>query len=235
MEATCIRCHQTVVEGNTFCPACGLPQLVYNADSGAAQGQAERGAGAPRDASVVDWKPAMRAAFLLAIPAGLLSNVFSPVSALGVFFVAGAAAWAVAWYVRGSEGTAWITIGAGARIGLVTGLMAAWLAFGVSGGALFVQRYMLHNVGQTDQAYRDYVSRAFEDAVRQSMSQVAAGDAAQVHAAMVQMESMFLSPWGRAASMGVGLTVYSTLLLFFAVGGGALGARMLARLRPPPL
>ena len=33
MEITCNRCHQTVRAENCFCPACGLPQLVYSADA----------------------------------------------------------------------------------------------------------------------------------------------------------------------------------------------------------
>ena len=87
---------------------------------------------------MVDWKPAMRSALLLAVPAGLLSSGLSPVGFFGLFWMAAASAWAVALYVRG-QAPAWVTIGAGARIGLVTGLLAAWLAFTVSGSVLFVE------------------------------------------------------------------------------------------------
>ncbi len=235
MEITCIRCHQTLVDGNTFCPSCGLPQLVYSADAATPPGQPDRWSDVARDASMVDWKPAMRAAFLLAIPAGILSSASSPVSFFGIFWMAAAAAWTVVLYVRGGEGTAWITMGAGARIGLVTGLIAAWLAFTVSGGALFVQRYMLHNVGQTDEAYREYITRSFEATAQQSFSQLSPGEISQVKAQWAAMESMVLSPWGHAGMMTVGLTAYSIFLLFFAVGGGALGARLLARMRRPQL
>src|ERR1700733_3888890 len=136
MEITCHRCHQTVQVEDCFCPACGLPQLVYTADPASGQAQAERWTEAARDASMVEWKPAMRFALLLAVPAGLLSSGLSPLGLFGLFWMAAAAAWAVVLYVRG-QGPAWITIGAGARIGLVTGLLAAWLAFSISGGTLF--------------------------------------------------------------------------------------------------
>ena len=35
MEITCNRCHQTVQAEDLFCPACGLPQLVYTTESAA--------------------------------------------------------------------------------------------------------------------------------------------------------------------------------------------------------
>ena len=109
-----------------------------------------------RDAGTVDWKPALRAALLLAVPAGLLSS-----GSRRWAFWAGldgcAAAWAVVLYMR-SQRPAWITIGAGARIGLVTGLLAGWLAFAVSGGALFVERFVLHQSSQIDCGMEDRVA-----------------------------------------------------------------------------
>src|SRR5580693_3971344 len=115
MEITCKRCHQTIQAENCFCPTCGLPQLVYAPDSANSQAPADRWTEAVRDASMVDWKPAMRSALLLAVPAGLLSSGLSPVGFFGLFWMAAAAAWAVALYVRG-QAPAWVTIGAGARI-----------------------------------------------------------------------------------------------------------------------
>src|ERR1700721_2244636 len=96
MEITCKRCHQPVLAENCFCPACGLPQLVYAPDAPNGQAQAGRWTDAVRDASMVDWKPSMRSALLLAVPAGLLSSGLSPVGFFGFFLVAPAAPWAVA-------------------------------------------------------------------------------------------------------------------------------------------
>ena len=96
MEITCNRCHQAVEVENCYCPACGLPQLVYGADAPAGQSQPVRWDEAVPDASSVDWKPALRAALLLAIPAGVLSFGLSAVGLLGFVWMAVAGAWAVA-------------------------------------------------------------------------------------------------------------------------------------------
>jgi len=171
MEITCNRCHQAILAENCYCPACGLPQLVYTANDAAGQDQPERWPEATRDASMVDWKPAMRAALMLAVPAGLLSSALSPVGILGLFWMAAAAAWAVALYLR-TQRPAWITIGAGARIGLVTGLLAGWLAFGISGGALFVDRFVLHQTSQIDAEWKIRVDQS-QQMTQQLASQMA--------------------------------------------------------------
>ena len=132
MEITCTRCHQTIQAENCYCPVCGLPQLVYTAECAPGQGQPERWNEAVRDAGSVDWKPALRAALMLAVPAGLLCSMLSPVSIFGLLLMAAAAAWAVVLYVR-SQRPAWITIGAGARIGLVTGVLGGWTGCRITG------------------------------------------------------------------------------------------------------
>src|SRR5215472_3267752 len=146
METTCNRCHQPVDADSCYCPACGLPQLVYTSDATTPQGQQEKQVESFVDAGTVVWRPALRAAVLLAIPAGLLSSGISPAGVLGLLWMMAAAAWAVTIYVRGQR-TAWITAGAGARIGLVTGLIAGALAFSITGIALFVERFVLHRAG----------------------------------------------------------------------------------------
>ncbi|HEY6489768.1 MAG TPA: hypothetical protein VIY99_11640 [Terracidiphilus sp.] len=233
MEKTCIRCHQAVQTADCFCPSCGLPQLVYTADTENGQAPAERWTEAARDASMVEWKAAMRVAFLLALPAGLLSSGLSPVGVFGLFWMAAAAAWAVVLYVRG-QGPAWITAGAGARIGLVTGLLAAWLAFSISGGALFVQRFALHQSSQIDSEWKGRVDTS-QQLTQQWTSELEPADAAQAQSLRAQVQAWMLSPWGHAGIEVFGLAFNAVFLLFFAAGGGALGARMLARSRRPNL
>jgi len=229
MEITCNRCHQAVQPDNCFCPTCGLPQLVYSADSPDGQNVADRWTEAARDASMVEWRPAMRSALLLAIPAGLLSSGLSPVGFFGLFWMAAAAAWAVALYLRGRR-PAWITIGAGARIGLVTGLLAAWLAFAISGGALFVQRYALHQSGQIDSEWKSRVE-ASQEMTRQWTSGLEPSDLAEAQNLRTQVQNWMLSPTGHAGIETFSLAFNAIFLLFFAAGGGALGARLLARVR----
>jgi hypothetical protein len=232
MEITCNRCHQTVQPEDCYCPNCGLPQLVYAADGSPEQTQPEIWEKAVRDAGTIDWKPALRAALLMAIPAGLLSSGASPAGRLGLLWMASAAAWAVVIYMR-SQKPAWITLGAGARIGLVTGLLGSWLAFGVSGGALFVERFLLHQGGQIDAEYSSIFVGKFQQTVQQSLAGMGPADAAKAQAVYAGMLSWIMSPEGHAAMWAGSLAFSSLFLLLFAVCGGALGARIQARRRRP--
>src|SRR5215469_10953858 len=177
MEIACNRCHQPVDAESCYCPACGLPQLVYTAEGVPGLAQPER-AEVPRDAGSVNWKAALRAALLLAIPAGVLSCGISPVGILGLFWMSAAAAWAVTLYVRGQR-PAWITVGAGARIGLVTGLIAGAVAFSVSGGSLFVQRFVLHQAAVIDSEWKSRVD-ASNQLTQQFAAQMGVTDATQL-------------------------------------------------------
>lgn len=231
MELTCNRCHQTIETDDRYCPACGLPQLVYEGEGEAGESQTERRDGPVRDASMVDWKPALRAALLLAVPAGLLSSGLSPLGFFGLVWMAAAAAWAVTIYVRGQR-PAWITLGAGMRIGLVTGILAGWLAFSISGGTLFVERFVLHHASEIDTEWKNRVE-ASQQLTQQWTSSMAGADAAQAEAARKQVFQFMLSPEGHAGIEAFGFAANSLFLLFFAAGGGALGARMMARSRRP--
>ena len=232
MEVTCTRCHQTIQTENCYCPACGLPQLVYPENVPPGQTPPVRWDGTGRDAGSGDWKPALRAALLLAVPAGLLSSGVSPLGALGLIWMAIAAAWAVTLYMR-SRRPAWITLGAGVRIGLVTGLLAGWLAFGVSGSALFVQRFLLHQSSQIDGIYKTLVLDKFQEKAQQMLAGMGPSDAAQLQTQLAQIQGWMQLPEGHAGFWAFGLAFNSLFLLFFAAAGGALAARMLARARKP--
>jgi len=232
MEVTCTRCHQAVLAENCYCPACGLPQLVYPADAPIGQTPSEHWDGTVRDAGSVDWKPALRAALLLAVPAGLLTSGVSP---LGLLWMAIAAAWAVTLYKR-SQRPAWITLGAGARIGLVTGLLTGWLAFAISGGALFVQRFILHQSSQMDAQWKysaDASNQAALQMIQQWSSRLDAEGMARLQANQAGIHAMMLTPEGQAGNVTLGLIFSSVFLLLFAAAGGALGARLLARVSKP--
>lgn len=223
MEITCSRCHQTLLDGACYCPSCGLPQLVFTDDSGTGPGQTEPWIGAARDASTVNWRVAIRTSFMLAAPAGLLCSLFSPVSILGLFWMAAAAAWAVMLYVR-SQQPAWITIGAGARIGLVTGLFGGWTAACVSGLTLYAMRFLLHR-GQ-------FFDSFWENIVGPQMSQQWASMGVDPQTTALA-RAWLLSPEGRAGWVLCAILVLAFGLLLFAVAGGALGARLLVRRAGP--
>ena len=223
MEITCTRCHQAVLADNCYCPTCGLPQLLYSAENVPGQAPPEQFNEPIRDASTVDWKRAMRAALAVAVPAGLLCSLFSPVSIFGLLWMAVAAAWAVSLYLR-SQRPAWITIGAGARIGLVTGLLGGWMAAAASGVTLFVMRFILHEGKTLDDTWQTIIT----DQVAGQWT--AAGVDSQTIAAY---KTWLLSPEGRAGSMLSAILLLVTAQIFFAVGGGAIGARLQARNRRP--
>jgi DNA-directed RNA polymerase, subunit E'''' len=224
MEINCSRCHQAMQGDSCFCPVCGLPQLVYSADDAAAQSQPERWTEAVRDASSVAWKPALRSALLLAVPAGILSNMLSPVSILGMPIMAVAGAWVVLLYMR-SQRPAWITIGAGARIGLVTGILGGWTSAATTAITLFAMRFWLHQGKLYDDFWQASIKQVNQAWVSWGIDSQSIAD----------MQRMMLPPEGPAAFLVGELCMLAAMLLIFSVAGGAVGARLLARRRRPEI
>jgi hypothetical protein len=222
MELTCSRCHQAVQSGDCFCPVCGLPQLLYTSDGSAGPGQPERWGDTVRDASQVDWKPALRSALALAIPAGLFCSIPSPINIFGLLLMAGTGAWVVALYTR-NQRPAWITIGAGARIGLVTGVVGSWTSAAVTAGTLYAMRFWLHQGNVFDSFWQN---------VNQQVTQqwTTMGVDAQ---SMAILKAMMTSPEGRAGWVLGAIAFLMAALLLFATAGGALSAHFLARHRRP--
>jgi hypothetical protein len=220
MEVTCSRCHQTVQPEDCFCPYCGLPQLVYTAEGAAAPGQIERVGEPVRDAGTVDWKPALRLALMLAVPAGAICSMYSPAGILGLPLMAAAGAWAVALYMRGRR-PAWITIGAGARIGLVTGILGCWTAAFTTAISLYAMRFWLHQGPSIDDAWNAQISLSTQLLASWGV------DAQQI----AMNRAIMVSPEGHAGAMLLDTAVLAVILLGFSVAGGALGARFLGRPR----
>jgi hypothetical protein len=224
METTCSRCHQTVQAGTSFCPYCGLPQLVYNSETGTQEtDQPVQWNQAVRDASSVAWRPALRSSMALAIPAGVLSAFLWPVGIFGLLLMGAIGVWAVSLYMR-SQQPAWITIGAGARIGLVSGILGGWTSAATAAVALYAMRYWLHQGHIFDNFWESLINQQ----IAQQWS--AMGVDAQT---AVSLKALLLSPEGRAAWVlcTVGFLVLVSVL--FAMAGGALGARMSIRRRRP--
>jgi hypothetical protein len=225
MEITCNRCHQTVQAETCYCPVCGLPQLVYNADNPPEPGPPARWNETARDAGSVAWRPALRFALMLAVPSGMLCSILSPVGIFGLVLMGATGAWVVTLYMR-SQRPAWITTGAGARIGLVTGLLGGWTAAATTGVTLYVMRFWLHQGHVFDNFWQNFVG--------QQMTQqwTSMGVDAQT---IVLAKAWLLSPWGRAGWVLCAAGFLMAALLLVAVAGGALGARMHARSRRPQI
>jgi hypothetical protein len=231
MELTCSRCHQTVREGDCFCPVCGLPQLVYTGEGSTGQGQADQWIGAARDANQVDWKSALRAALALGIPAGLFCSIPSQIPILGLLLISGIAAWVVALYMR-KQRPAWITIGAGARIGLVTGILAGVISFAANSVTLFAQRYAFQQGSRIDSDWKAFVDMDLQLS-QQITGMIAPSDAAQAAVLRAQQQAWLMSPEGHAGMVVADLALASLFFIFFAASGGALCARVLGRSRKP--
>lgn len=167
----------------------------------------------------------MRSALMLAIPAGLLSSMLSPLSIFGMPLMAASAAWVVVLYVR-SQRPAWVTIGAGARIGLVTGLLGGWTAAATTGITLFAMRFWFHQGSFYDSLWQNLVN--------QQMSQQWASMGVDAQT-IAQMKAWLMPPEGRAGWLLAAIVLLTAVLLLFAVAGGALGARLVARSRRPEI
>ncbi len=211
---------------------CGLPQLMYQADAGAGAAQPERRMEPVRDAASIAWKPAMSVAAKLAVPVGVLLAIFflysivNESSFLGLLFLmAAAAAWVVAIYTRNQK-PAWITIGAGARIGLVTGILSAWTATAICGLLLYGARYWFNAGRFIDSFWTNSVNKLFSD-----FSSAFGFDASTA----ASLKTMMLTPQGRAEAFLSMTGELAAALLLFAIAGAALGARFLARPRPPEI
>ena len=220
MELTCSRCHQTVKPDDCFCPYCGLPQLVYSVDGSATLGQPERTGEPVRDAGSVNWRPALRFGLMLAIPTGALCSMYSPAGILGLPLMAAAGAWAVALYMRGRS-PAWITIGAGARIGLVIGILGGWTAAFTTAASLYAMRFWLHRGPAIDDAWTSQINLSTQMLASWGV------DAQQI----AMNRAIMISPEGHAGAMLLDTAVLALILLGFSVAGGALGARFLGRPR----
>jgi hypothetical protein len=146
--------------------------------------------------------------------------MLSPLSLLGLLLMGATAGWVVTLYTR-SHRPAWVTVGAGARIGFVTGVVGSWTAAAVSGFSLYATRFWLHQGNWLDSLWQDFVNQwqAQEAAVGADAQSVAV------------IKAMIISPEGRAGFVLFLIAFLVGTLVLFAVAGGALGARMLARAR----
>jgi hypothetical protein len=223
MEITCNRCHQAVLAENCYCPVCGLPQLVYATEDAGGQALPAQQSEAVQDAGTIEWKSALRVALMLAVPAGILCSLLSPVGIFGLIWMLVAAAWAVAIYVRNRR-PAWITTGAGARIGLVTGLIGGWVATATTGITLYSMRYFTGKGRVVDDFWQDFVSKQMVDQWTSMGVDTAT---------ILREKTWLLSAEGRAGFLLGAIILVATGLVFFGTAGGAMGARLLARTRRP--
>lgn len=214
-----------------------MPQLVYIEAESPVPAQedsvlqesngAARGLGV--QAGGIAWRPAVKFALLLSIPAALLCSGLIPLGqSLAMLWMTGAALWAVGLYFKRAR-PGRITMGAGARIGLVTGLFASWLTLSVNGVALWISRFLMHQGGEMDSLWATEVEKSLELS-KQMVGQMGMTSAQAAQSTQFS-KAWMLSAEGRA---GIALSTFlagAVFLVGFAMIGGALGARLLAQPR----
>jgi hypothetical protein len=164
MQEFCHRCGGDLPAGNgvtPFCPHCGSPQLYlqdYEQQTGAGDTDTTGALPPPRPRQV-EWKTAIRCAWLVAGIAAVLSLVSSRVEMVSpvtwLWTVSGSMI-TLALYQR-RRPAAWMDAGVGARIGVVVGLaLMTCFAVATAVGGL-VARYGLQNMAGFDAQLTDQV------------------------------------------------------------------------------
>jgi len=73
------------------------------------------------------------------------------------------------------------------------------MAFGISGGALFVERFVLHQPTQIDGLYKTLFLDTFQERAQQSIAGMARQMPRRCKAQLTQIQAWMLSPEGHAA------------------------------------
>lgn len=227
MEKICQRCQGELNPESNFCPACGLPQILYSNDEtpGPISQQPWHIGGI--DAGEVAWHPAMRIAFIVAVPAGIACAMATNYGPLKLIWMLLVASFVVALYVRRVQ-PPWITAGAGARIGLVSGIFTAGITFLATGIAFFSRRFFFGDGASMDANWSSYVDK-FQK-VYFNLVQQSTPDLATLASARNIVEWM-RKPEGHAGMELASLTILCVMLLLISMLGGILGARLSARSR----
>lgn len=220
MEQMCHRCGGTIHEAEPFCPHCGAPQLRYEAPeepAPAASAFATQRLGT-RSFDAVSWQDAIRAAGILAVPAGVLSALLG----FEVLWLLAGGMFAVSMYRRRTGILP--TRKMGWRIGMLLGLFAAVISAGFNASALLIQRYGFHQGAVIDQRFRDVI-----DSVMKMYAGFLSNSSPDMVTAAHQSMRFWLTPSGVAALVLSNAAEMTVFMLLFAALGGALGARFSAR------
>jgi hypothetical protein len=224
MRETCHRCGGDLPTGDglsPFCPHCGAPQLYlsesYLADQQElASNPDSTGTLPPPLPRQVDWKAALRCAFLVAAIAAVLSVVglrVPGVSFVSTIWILTASMSTLALYQR-HRPRAWMDAGVGARVGLTAGL-ALIITIGVSMAiAGVVARFGLHAMSGFDADFAQMLAQA---------KLTATASAAQAAPEVVKLYDL---PEFQAGIVLASLTISAIFLLAFSAFGGALGGML---------
>lgn len=172
------------------------------------------------DLHLVQWRAAIVAALLVAIPVGLLSALTRTSS---LFPIGGGFA-VMAIYRQRT--TAFTDGRIGWRVGGVLGAISAFFASLAWAVQLLIERFLLHQGAAIDQASQAAAQQAV-DSMTKSMATQGPEPPEMLH--MLQNFMHFLlSPDGYAWSQLITVVVMSLGIILFAAAGGAIAGRLLA-------
>jgi hypothetical protein len=216
MDPVCHRCSASLVTSEIFCPHCGAPQLKVEPSDESEAPHApsrQRTNGQP----VILWQKAIAVAVLIALPVGLLSSLlnFSSLWVLAGGFVT------VALYRRRSASEPDARMGW--CIGVIVGILSAFLSTTFDGLTMVVQRYILHNGNTVDQRIHELAQQMTDQLVQQNPQAVAQ---------IPWFIHFWLSPDGAAAIVLMASVTSALSMILFSAAGGALGGRFLTSRNP---
>ena len=172
----------------------------------------------------VAWRPALNAALTLAVPTAAVCFLMATMGeALAFFWMIGAAALAVMLYRKRTR-IRTLPAGAGARIGLITGMLASWVMLAITGISVWGQRFLFHQGGQMDADWNDLVEKNLQ-LWQQTYVQMGMASATAAQSGAITKNWM-LSPEGHAGAIFFNFVFSAGVLTLFAMLGGALSARL---------
>jgi ribosomal protein L40E len=224
MEPTCYRCSATLEPDAYYCPNCGAPQVRFVAQEESASLNDAHPTPAPivsgaEPGAEIQWKLAIPLAASIAIAAGVLSTLLAAGSVLWAIL---AAVLVIGMYRRRRPS---LSIGrsAGARIGALVGLFAAFISLAGNAVFLLVQRYGMHQ--------GNLIDTQLTGIVKQASARAAAMDP---QAPIASFTNFWLSAEGRIGLILLTMGFLAGLILLFAIAGGVLGAQIYRSPRRKP-
>ena len=217
MHEYCHRCGGELSASDAvspFCPHCGSPQIYlqdYEEQAGAADGDTTGAAPPPRPQQV-EWKTAIRCAWLVAGGAAVLSLVSARVevvSPLSWLWTISGSLITLALYQR-RRPLAWMDAGVGARIGVVVGLALVVCLAIVAAGTGLVARYGLHSMASFDADLTQMLHAQIEKASATTPEPP-------------ELLRFLYSPEVKAGMMLTGFGMVSGIFLVLSTVGGAVG------------
>lgn len=216
MDPVCHHCGTTLNSSEMFCPHCGAPQLRFEATEEQTRYQPGASANGLHAGQLISWRPAIQAVLIVVVPVSLLSALLD----FSILWVLAGGFAAVALYQRKAAGS--LQVRAGWRIGLLFGVLTAFLSSIVNGLSMLFERYGLHQGASIDQKLAGLAQQMTEQMARENP------EAAQQ---IPWFLHFWLSPDGHAAIVIFMAAFAAVVMVAFSTIGGAVGARILGTRR----